>query len=227
MTPSVSIVNWKPSWRIIPSRFPPIDLFERTTDASELEAVMAVEAMTNPRVRDEVGDIRMVAPEDRIAGPGTSVIMAAFTHLNPSGSRFSDGSFGVFYTAHELETAVAETKYHREIFMRATREKAMDLDMRVYQVDLAGQLHDLRGLADQYPEIYDLKSYAASQALGHKLRTEGSCGVVYDSVRQEKGTCAGVFRPRVLSNVRQERHLSYRWDGTRISTIYEKRDVHL
>lgn len=227
MTPGISLVDWKPSWRIIPSRFPPIDLFERTTDAKELEAVMAVEAMTNPRVRDEAGDIRMVAPEDRIAGPGTSVIMAAFTHLNPSGSRFSDGSFGVFYTARELETAVAETRHYREVFMRSTKENAMDLDMRVYQVDLTGQLHDLRGQGDQYPEIYDLDNYAASQSLGHKLRKAGACGIVYDSVRQKGGTCAGVFRPPVLSNARQERHLSYRWDGVRISAVYEKRDLNL
>ena len=31
--------------------------------------------------------------------------MAAFTHLNPEGSRFSDGSYGVYYAAHTLATA--------------------------------------------------------------------------------------------------------------------------
>src|SRR5690606_7738687 len=115
-------IEWKPCWRIIPSRFPPIQLFERVTDPDDLEAIFELEALTNPRLRDEAGDIRLVAPQDRISGPGTSVIMAAFTHLNPDGSRFTDGTFGVFYAAGDIETAIAETSYHRERFMRATAE---------------------------------------------------------------------------------------------------------
>ncbi len=31
------------------------------------------------------------------------------------------------------------------------------------------------------------------------------------------------FKPRLLSNCRQERHLCYVWDGGAIATIYEKR----
>src|SRR3546814_12890259 len=60
----------------------PIPLFERVTDPDDLEAVFDLEAMTNPRLRDEVGDVRLVPPDDRVAGPGTSFVMAAFTHLD-------------------------------------------------------------------------------------------------------------------------------------------------
>lgn len=141
----VSRISWKPSWRIIPSRFPPIQLFERVTDPADLEAVMELEGMTNPRLRDEVGDIQLVPPEERVSGPGSTIIMAAFTHLNPNGSRFTDGSYGVYYAAKELETAIAETKYHREEFMRATNEPRMELDMRVYLVDVDADYHDIRG----------------------------------------------------------------------------------
>jgi hypothetical protein len=116
----VTRIEWQPGWRIIPSRFPTIALFERVTAPDDLEAVFEVEALTNPRLRDEAGDIRLVSPDDRVSGPGASVIMAAFTHLNPQGSRFSDGSYGVFYAADDLDTAIAETAYHRERFMRAT-----------------------------------------------------------------------------------------------------------
>ena len=100
MTVPVARVEWKPCWRIIPSRFPPIQLFERVTNPTDLEAIFELESLTNPRLRDEVGDIRLVPEGDRITGPGTSVIMAAFTHLNPQGSRFSDGTYGVFGTGH-------------------------------------------------------------------------------------------------------------------------------
>jgi hypothetical protein len=85
-------VVWQPCWRIVPSRFPPIDLFERIADPADWDALIALESLTNDRIRDEVGDIALVPVAERISGPGSSVIMAAFTHPNPDGSRFSDGS---------------------------------------------------------------------------------------------------------------------------------------
>lgn len=225
MTLPVAHIDWKPCWRIIPSRFPPIQLFERVTEPDDLEAIFELESLTNPRLRDEVGEISLVPPEDRISGPGTSIIMAAFTHLNPDGSRFTDGTFGVFYAANDLETAIAETRYHRERFMLATAQTHMELDMRVYVIDLAGDLHDLRGQKAAYPLVYHNDNYAAAQHLAKSLRKDGSNGVAYDSVRRDGGECVAVFRPPLLSNARQERHLCYVWDGARITTVYEKREL--
>ncbi|MPR10145.1 RES family NAD+ phosphorylase [Microvirga tunisiensis] len=222
-----SVIRWSPCYRIIPSRFPPIDLFERVTDPADLETVLEIESLTNDRLRDEVGTLRLIPPEDRISGPGTSPIMAAFTHLPPYGSRFTDGSFGVFYAGSALETSIAETKHHREAFMRATNEPKQELDMRVYAVDVNATLHDVRGMKDSRPDIYAPDSYSASQALAIQLRTDGSSGIAYDSVRDPKGECIAIFRPKVLFNCRQERHLTYVWDGAAISKIYEKRDLTL
>lgn len=222
---SVVRVVWKPCWRIVPSRFPPIQLFERVADPDDLEAVLELESLTNQRLRDEAGDIRLVPEADRVSGPGTSVVMAAFTHPNPEGSRFSDGSYGVFYAAKELETAVAETAFHRERFMRATGQSRMELDMRVYAVDLDGRLHDLRGRRAFFPLVYSRDSYGPAQELAKRLRDEGSDGLAYDSVRRDGGECAGVFRPRLLAGARQERYLCYVWDGERIATVYEKKPV--
>ncbi|MBO1909508.1 RES family NAD+ phosphorylase [Microvirga sp. 3-52] len=222
-----SAVRWLPCYRIIPSRFPPINLFERVTDPADLETVLGIESMTNDRLRNEVGSLNLVPPEDRISGPGTSPIMAAFTHLPPYGSRFTDGSFGVFYAGRTLDTAIAETKYHREAFLRATSEPRIELDMRVYAVDLDAVLHDIRGMRDTMLGIYDPSSYTASQALAIEIRNSGSSGVAYDSVRKPGGECVAIFKPRVLSNCRQERHLTYVWDGSSISIVYEKRDLSL
>ncbi len=225
MTPPVAPIEWKPCWRIIPSRFPPVQLFERVADPADLDAVFELEARTNPRLREEVGDIGLVAPEDRLSGPGTAVIMAAFTHLNPAGSRFSDGGHGVFYAARDLDTAIAETRHHRERLMRATAEARTELDMRVYAIDLDGELHDLRGGQAAWPPIYREDDCAAGQHLARRLREAGSNGIAYDSVRRRGGQCAALFRPRLLSNARQERHLCYVWDGQRIVTVYEKREL--
>lgn len=225
MTPPVVRIEWRPCWRIIPSRFPPIQLFERVTEPKDLDAVFELEALTNPRLRDEAGQISLVPAADRISGPGTSIIMAAFTHLNPEGSRFSDGSYGVFYAANDLETAIAETRHHRERFMRATAQPRMELDMRVYLVDLAGDLHDLRGRKTEYPLVYHNDNYAAARHLAKSLRKDGSSGIAYDSVRRDGGECVAVLRPPALSNARQERHLCYVWDGRTIAAVYEKREL--
>ncbi len=216
-------ITWRPSWRIVPSRFPPIDLFERIADPADWEALIALESLTNDRIRDEAGDIALVSVAERVGGPGSSVIMAAFTHPNPDGSRFSDGSYGVFYAGATLTTAIAETRHHRTRFMRATVQPRMELDMRVYAVDLDGELHDISGKRAVLPLVYHPDDYAAGQALAVRLRAEGSSGIVYDSVRDIDGVCAAVFRPRCLSNPRQERHLCYVWDGRAITTVYEKR----
>jgi hypothetical protein len=218
---AVSPVHWRPCFRVIPSRFPPINLFERVADPGDLDAVLYVESLTNDRLRAEVGDLSLVLREDWISGPGTGSIMAAFTHLNPGGSRFTDGTFGAYYAAADLATAVAETTYHRARFMAATREPPMELSMRVLRADLDGALHDLRGthlpLAVDHPT-----DYSASQALARVLRARRSWGIVYDSIRRAGGECVAVFRPPALARCRQAEHLGYVWDGTRISHVVKK-----
>ena len=221
----VSRITWLPCFRILPSRFPPIELFERVADPADRAAVIEVESLTHPGIRDALGALRLVPPEDRLSGPGTRVIMAAFTHLNPAGSRFSDGRYGVFYAGRDLQTAVAETRYHRERFMRATHQGRTQLDMRVYLTDLEGALHDLRGLRASLPAVYPPADSTGGQQLARALRAQGAWGIAYDSVRHEEGECAAVFRPPVLSNCRAERHLCYVWDGERVSRVYEKREL--
>ncbi len=218
-------VEWASCVRIIPSRFPPIDLFERVAAPEDLDAVLALESLTNDRLRQEAGEISLVRREDRITGSGAGFLMAPFTHPAPGGGRFTDGSYGAYYASRDEATAVAETRYHRERFMRATSEPRMELDMRVLVARLAGDLHDLRGLRAEWPDVYAPDDYAASQALSRALRAAESNGIVYDSVRRDGGECVAVLRPRVLSRCRQTRHLSYLWDGERITHVVEKKLV--
>jgi hypothetical protein len=222
---AVSEVRWQPCFRVISSRFPPINLFERVSSAEDWEALYWLESLTNPRLRDEVGEIELVPREDRIFGPGASVIMAPFTHLNPEGSRFADDTFGAFYAAASLDTSIAETRYHREIFLRATRQGPLELDMRTYLTDVSASFHDIRDKRDRMPDIYDPDSYVASQKLARGLRLAGSNGVVFDSVRHAGGQCLAIYRPRLIQNCRQGTHLRYVWDGQRISQVYALRAI--
>ena len=224
MTPPTSNVQWHPSYRIVSSRFPPIGPFDRVSDPVDLEVVYDIDGLTNARLRVELGELHLVAPEDRVSGPGTTPIMAAFTHVNRAGSRFSDGSYGVYYAALHEATAVKETVYHHSRFLRENRARAQDLDMRVYVADIDGPFHDIRGW-NKDNHVYAPGSYIASQALGHELRDSGSYGVVYHSVRHSQGQCIAVFRPPPISQCRQSAHYTYRWDGTQITDVYEKRSV--
>ncbi len=209
--------QWKPGHRLVPSRFPPVGLFDRVAQPADLEAVFELEALTNDRVRDEIGELSLVPKEDRISGPGTTPIMAAFTHLNPEGSRFSDGSFGVYYCARELDTALAEVRYHQARFLRRTSEGPLRLELRLYLADLDARLVDVRKLA----ECHRPDDYAPSQKLGIALRAQAKDGVLYRSVRHAGGTCAAVFRPRLLRRCRQSRHYAFHFDGKEISAIEE------
>ena len=218
-------LDWKPAWRVIPSRYPAVSLFERVSRAEDFDALYALEALTNDRVRDEIGAISLVPAEERLFGPGSTCIMAAFTHLNPLGSRFSDGHYGVFYCARTRDTAIAETRYHSARFMAATAEDAMRLPMRLLAVDAAGRVSDLRHVSQSAPRILDPDDYGASQALGRSLRAAGALGVLYPSVRDPGGECLGAFRTTLLRNCRHAAYLDYYWDGTGVAAVYEMKPL--
>lgn len=220
---ATSEVLWQPCFRVIPSRYPTIHLFERVARPADWDALYWIESLTNPRLREQSGDIELVPREDRAFGPGASVIMAPFTHLDPAGSRFADGTFGAFYAAASLATSIAETRYHREIFLRATRQAPMELDMRSYLADVGARFHDIRGERERLAGIYDPDSYGRSQLFGRGLKLDGSNGIVYDSVRHPDGQCLAIYRPRLVQNLRQGSHLRYVWDGAQIDRVYELR----
>ena len=221
----VNHITWKPGWRIVSSVFPPKGLFDRVSSREDLDIVLAIEGLTNDRLRDEIGELSLVPEEERVYGAGASPIMAAFTHLNPSGSRFTDGTYGVYYAARSVDTAIAETRFHKERFLRATQQAPIEVDMRSYASNIIDTgFHDIRGLTKVRPDLYDPDPdhYAAPQSFARTLRSEGSNGVVYDSVGDEGGECAAVMRAKVLSPTKQGKHYCYVWNGEEISHVYVK-----
>lgn len=214
---------WNPCYRLIPSRFPPVSLFERVADADAFDTIFAVQALVNPRVRQALGEIGLVPRDQRVFGPGSTAVMAAFCHLSPDGSRFSDGSWGVYYGAQTLETAVAEVSHHRSQFLAATRQPAIELDMRCYIATVQSPLHDLRGV----DSVHAPDSYEASRRWARELREQGAAGLLYRSVRDPGQECVAVLRPNAVRiPVIQGPHITLRWDGIAIRAWYRKSDVH-
>ncbi|MFY9513662.1 MAG: RES family NAD+ phosphorylase, partial [Rubrivivax sp.] len=91
-----------------------------------------------------------------------------------------------------------------------------------YHVAIDARLHDLRPPGAVPVAVYDADDYTASQALGHQLHAAGAAGVVYRSVRQAGGHCAGLFRPRGASACLHAAYLLYAWDGASFGDVYEK-----
>lgn len=210
-------VDWVGARRIISTRHPPIDLFEDVADPADWPLLISLEQKNNPRLMEGLGQLALVPPARRVGGPGASYLMAPFTHVSVDRpSRFSAGDYGVLYAAHEFETALSETIHHHEELMAATAQaEGWAAQFRELVFDIAADLSDCRGLAEDHP-ILSPVDYAESQKVATDLRTSGSDGIIYPSVRNPGGTCAALFYPDLGSMPVQGRHVDYHWNGTRV-----------
>lgn len=207
-------------YRLIPSKFPPIDLYEDVASADELDAVYAVEALTNPRLVEQVGRLGLVPKEDWLVGiPHCSYVMAAFTHVSPNGARFTNGFFGGYYCAASINTAIKETVYHMERVLGYTNEGPQRVQMRALFARFNAQLVDIRNEPYLSSSLYHPTAYADAQAFGVTQQQASQEGIVYRSVRHEGHDCYVLFKPRLVSEVHQTAHYDYCWDGEAISNV--------
>jgi hypothetical protein len=220
--PPVSRVSWTGAVRIIRSLYPPIDLFEDIADPADWPLLIAAEQKTNPRLMETIGNIDLVPPSRRVSGPGSSYVMAPFTHVSTDRkSRFSDGTFGALYVAEGFQTALAETIHHHGLFMTATSQPpGWTSQFRELLLAVDAELHDIRG--DGEHEALNPVDYRQSQRLAIMLRAAGSSGIVYPSQRRQGGECVALFYPDLATPPVQGRHLDYHWNGERVDLI---RDV--
>jgi hypothetical protein len=200
--------NTEKLYRIISSQFPPVSVFEDVTSPADLDIAFHIESLTNDYIQNEVGNLSLVAQEDMVLGPGSTPLMAAFTHIGKP-SRFTSGQdYGVYYAGNSLETAINETIYHQEIFLRATDEPDTALTMRCYTNH---RLVDMLDITDsQYAHLHT-NDYSVSQVFGSQQRDEGHHGIYYNSVRHKGGYCIAAFKPRALSIPKQAGHYQYQY----------------
>ena len=213
-------VTWRTTHRIIRSRFPPIDLFEDIADPADWDAILSAEAKTNPRMAESVGMLDLVPEDRRVAGEGASWAMAPFVHTSTDRpSRFTNGSYGVYYAGDRVEVALFETIHHHGNFMAATSQSpGWTSDFRELVGSLDTHLHDLTRIPLTDP-LYDKNNYTASQNLAADLRDQGANGLVYTSVRFPEGLAVALFWPDVAGIPAQGRHFCCYWDGRMVSRV--------
>lgn len=195
-------------YRIISSQFPPVSVFEDVTSPDDLDIAFYIEALTNDQIQNEVGNLNLVVREDMVLGPGSTPLMAAFTHIGKP-SRFTTGlDYGVYYAGDSLETAINETVYHQERFLRATDEPDTALTMRCYINHRLSDMLDITG--SEYAHLHT-NDYSISQVFGEQQRDYGYHGIYYNSVRHKGGFCVAAFKPKALSIPKQAGHYQYKY----------------
>ena len=220
----VTEIDWRPAHRIVASRFPPVGPWDRVARAEDFEALAEIEGLTNARIREEMGTLSLIPRERWVVGPGSSPIMAAFTHLNAEGSRFSNGSFGVIYISASVQTAIRETVFHRERFLKRTKEPPLQIQMRRYATAIRRRLLNIRG---GFPALHDPGDYSESQRFATGARAAGADGIVYNSARDRGGQCVAAFWPDCVAPFVQAAHYTYIWDGSSVTNVIELTQVSL
>lgn len=210
----LSTIRWTNACRLVPSRYPSVGLFDRIAAPEDLEAVIELEAWTNDRISTELGILNVVPRDEWVVGqPMASVVMAAFCHPRAGGGRFSFADRGAWYAGRTVETALAESVYHRTRELAEVGNFDTRMLMRLYHSDFRGGFHDIRGANRGFAVLHHPHSYVASQQFARELLDTGSNGVAYRSVRHEGGECIACFRPRLVLKVRVAAHYEFRWDG--------------
>jgi uncharacterized protein (DUF736 family) len=224
--PQVNFVN-QTAYRLIPSKYPPRSLFDDVANHDEFEILFAIQELTNPRIRNELGSLNRVPAEQRPYGiRGCNYALGPFVHLNPTGSRFSNGDFGVYYAAEDVQTAIAETRHHQQLYFSSVVGLKFDrLTMRCLKTQFTACLHDIRGDKFKNTDWYIKDSYSAGQQLGAAVKQGNKDGLAYLSVRLDNKTCYALFSPILITDVIQASHYEYVWDGEKILVALETTEV--
>jgi len=135
-------------------------------------------------------------------------------------SRFSDGTYGVWYGSKSVETTVYESAYHwyRGLLSDAGFEQmTVTAERKVYSIKCDAALLNLQDAHQQHPDLVHPSDYSFCQSVGARVHGEGHPGMLTQSVRHPKGQNLAIFNPNVLSNPRHHGQLTYRLDAGQIT----------
>lgn len=141
-------------------------------------------------------------------------------------TRFSDGTFGVWYGSSQLATTVYETAHHFRIQLQDTafiNRGQVIRERRVYQVTADALVFDLRDKCNACPALIDPIDYGLTNEVGRAIATGRHPGLITRSARCV-GECVALFEPRYLGNVRDHCYLRYTFDPA-TSCIHVEREI--
>ena len=215
------IVNLSGSWyRLIPSRFPTIELYKRIASEENSIVLKKMEMLTNPRVRHKEILTRTTSGLVESSPKLQNWNHAPFAYRNPAGSRYLSGHFGVLEVFDALQTALAVSIRRREAFLSATNHPPINLDMRVLKHAIQGDFMDRTADPIDMPCNQRWK-------IGPPLLESGAHGIYYRCPELPQGFGLAVFDNEVLGPATQAEHYKFIWDGSGICAIYDYRSDSL
>ncbi|NDU88134.1 MAG: RES family NAD+ phosphorylase [Ferrovum sp.] len=146
-----------------------------------------------------------------------NAIVWPFKHWQAS--RFSDGSYGVWYGSESVETTVYESAYHwySGLLSDAGFDRQIVIaERKVYWVACQAALLDFRNAAEKHPDLLHPSDYVFCQSVGARIHREGHPGILTPSVRRPQGGNVAIFNAAVLSNPRHNCQLTYRLEARQI-----------
>lgn len=216
-----SLVSIDSDWyRLIPSRFPPVSIYERVVANDRLAELVEVENLTNPRVRMA----KMMANGVQAVDPDSPRLqnwnLAPFTYPQPDGTRYFRPIYSCLQLGDDLQTALAVSVTKREWFLEQTREPAQGLDMRVLKTPVKGRFLDLRHLPLGLPA--DERWQIGDRAIGADYD-----GILFRPPERPTASSIGVLKESVLGRSQQTKHFRFQWNGRRISSLYAFDDARM
>ncbi|NOZ54899.1 MAG: RES family NAD+ phosphorylase [Gammaproteobacteria bacterium] len=139
-----------------------------------------------------------------------------------SKTRFSDGSYGVWYGADSLETSIYETVYHwRTKLLEDAEWHTIDgiiIERKIYLVRCDAGLLNFIPKLETFPVLVDpsVACYHLTHRIGSRIHHDGHPGLISRSARCE-GNIYAIFKPQVLSNPRHCCYLTYRIEGNSVA----------
>lgn len=197
-------------YRLIPSRFPAVEVYAGLVANDRYPALYALEAETNPRLQSRE---RAVA---NYGGENSPQLQnwnhAPFRYTNPEGSRFFPPTRPALELADDPQTALARAVRRREVFLGRTRELPIGIDMRMLKTPIDGRFVDLTHLPTDLDEN-------ARRAAGAEIPEEFA-GAAFLAPERVGGLCFAVTDSSVLGSTIQTVHYRFEWNGDRIARLY-------
>lgn len=183
------------------------DLFDDLSDApGDWQAAIDLELATKPHL--------FASPRPIIDRPFEEALWndaINYPFKNWLRSRYSDGSYGVWYGADSIETTVHETVHHWRAGLlqdAGFTRPGIRIERKLYGVRCDAALLDLRPVAARVPALLDPTDYTLTHQVGAKLHREGHPGLVSKSARCD-GSIYAALNAKVLSNPGQLCFLTY------------------
>ena len=201
-------------FQLIPSRFPPIDVYERLGLPELRTAAQELEQRTNPRLLALRHIEKPPDPSHKDAHQYQNWNHAPFVYKNPEGSHFLGPALGVAEMSTDLDASLMLALFRREEFFSRTNEEGMGQDMRVLSRRVAGTLIDLTAVDPGLAQAERWK-------IGHEIFENGAAGIVYRRTGFGEHRFVSVFDGTILGRALQGAHYRFEWDGGIIRNIYD------